>query len=58
MSSDICETHKRLINGRDQTQPDFLQPIIPTLIEDSLQYGIGLTAQDFRVGPRKPCITG
>jgi hypothetical protein len=42
------------------TRPDFLQPIIPTLTEDFSQCGaaLGQMAQDFWVGPRKPCISG
>ncbi len=44
MLSDVFETHNHLINGWDRTRPDatgpdwtqldFLQPIIPTLLED------------------------
>jgi hypothetical protein len=47
MSSDVCETHNSLIYGWDPTRLDFLQPIIPTLIEDCLQHGIGPNGQGF-----------
>jgi hypothetical protein len=41
LASNVSETHNHLINGQDWTRLDFLQPIIPTLIEDCSQPGIG-----------------